>query len=253
MGNILDVPVSCCKDRGNPNQSSQAVTSNSTISLRLDHRKFEQARTDKNVPGLVALLTSHEPLPSQSRVTTHPWAKAPETLSPLVAAHIAVLLASDKSGVLPDTFVNSGLTEALAELLHSTKADRIHAAAVTLLFLTEKSTSACLKLAGVETLKDLETCYQFGTTGLQLTALAIARNIAKHNIGALSLETVSSICKVSTEIVRTQISRKGAKANDFSLEGLQIIADMIDVYRSRSDIDIKAILINRGLDVSAMT
>ena len=243
MGN-LSINPSCCTDRF---QGSQHLLQSTEVAGRPQHRRFEQARAEKNIATLVSLLSSDEPLPKQSRVTTHPWAKAPETLGPLVAAHIAVMVSADKTCALSSELVGIGLTEQLAHLLKSTQLDKVHAAAVTLLFLTEKSPTACTRLVDTESLQILESCSLSGTIGLQLTALSIVKNIARVNWAMLPIRTRNIAANQIVEILLMQSSRKTPKANDFLLEGLQIATDMMEIFGPLPESGYRQSLIDKGI------
>lgn len=246
MGNFAVAP-SCCTDRLAGSQGLLQTSQSIGPAGRPHHRRFEQARLDKNVGTLVTLVSSDEPLPKQSRVTTHPWAKPPESLGPLVAAHIAVMLSGDRSGTLAEDFVQHGLTEALTTMLKSSQADKVHAAAVTLLFLSEKSVTACDKLCQSQWFDTLEICYLSGTIGLQLTALSTLKNIARHNPSRLPLPILHAAATQQVDILKMQSVKRTPKANDFLLEDLQTLTDMMEVFRSLPESEYRQVLIDKAI------
>jgi hypothetical protein len=221
--------TNCCDGRI-PFLSSNQVnkTSSSTQPTNFsDYRKFEQARNSSNLATLVQLLSSTEKLPKAYRTASvHPWARAPETIGALVSAHLAVLISTTD---VADSLVDLDVTAHLTEFLKSDSPDRVHAASVTLVFLTEKSSLACSLLCDDDVPKVTLDLVSSGGAGFQLTLLSLYRNLAKIKSEILAVSG-KDVAFLLTNILSSQLSkRQTPQTNDFVLECLQILSDLVEL------------------------
>ena len=236
----------CCNERqpGSPPRSGESFEN-----YRPDHRKFEIARSEKDVATLVRLLSSMESLPKSNRVTTHPWAKAPDSVGSLVAAHIAVMISSDKGALLTDSFLRNGLLESLLKLLRSAQVDRLHAGSVTFVFLTEKSSEAALKLSQLQVEPDIQRCLMSGTPGLQLTSLSLLRNICKATPDFSSNQVTILSMSVLIDVIRSHLSSNSSQSSDYVLEGLQIMSDFLEIKGPKNSPSLARTLKSQNVEV----
>ena len=210
----------CCKERDDRLLGYQSVRAS-----RPDHRRFELARAQNDIGSLIHLLRSTEALPKSNRVTHHPWAKAPETVGPLVAAHLAVIVSSSKTVHETDFMVETMVKE-LVSLARSPGLDRLHAGVVSLGFLTEKSKVAAIQLANAEFEPDIQRCLMSGSVGLELTAVALLRNICKYSREYCVKPIIGIAVNVLHDIIASSLALRNAQSSDNILECLQILVDL---------------------------
>ncbi len=232
MGQVVSqykhVVTNCCDTR--PSQIPTPAPPRDPFPSGIsDYRKFEQARYSADLPALVALLSSAEKLPKAYRsASVHPWAKSPETVGALVLAHLAVLISADNQSATPQTLVDLGLVQALVQFLESEAQDRMHAAAVASVFLSEKNSRACTEFRDLHA-ADLifQIINTSPGTGLQLTLLSFLRNLVKE-APELLVQVGDRTASVLISILNSQLARRQTpQAMDFILECLQIISDLV--------------------------
>ena len=239
MGQIVSQYTNCCDGRCQFPAPTAVTTAGTKRLLDIpstnDYKKFEQARNSSDLSGLVKLLESSEPLPKAYRTASvHPWAKAPETVGTLVAAHLAVVISSSEDKEVIEKLVDLGIAEALTTFLKSDAPDRVHASAVSLVFLTEKSSFACSQLCDLDVHNHILAMVNTGVAsvgggvGLQLTLMSLLRNIARSRSEIIE-PIAKNVSFLLTNILNGQLARRlTPQTNDYVLECLQIISDLVE-------------------------
>jgi hypothetical protein len=194
-----------------------------------DMKRFERARCSADFNTLVVLLASTETLLTKSKLSAHPWARPPETVGALVAAHLAVLISDSSADAQKniDSLVEFGVVPGLVQLLKSSRLDRLHAGAVTLVFLTDKSTKASLQLVSQSIHPELERCLQSGSFGLQLTILSLIRNIHRVDSSFRGSDIIKNSLLIAVDLALYHSEKSDQQSCDYTLESLQIIYDIV--------------------------
>lgn len=192
----------------------------------LDGSRFRRAQKNSDLPALVALLSSQQPVDYVAR-QIHPWVKNPKTVGALTALQIGIIASSgnsqDKKGLL-----DAGAVQPLLGVAASDEEDLAQAAVVALTFLTTDNRPCAQAAADVE--DAVPTLLQHAgskTVGMRAAVATVLRNICAVNedhrgrfveLGGLSL--LVSLLSVEHD--------PGLNHADVQLEAVLNLQDMIE-------------------------
>lgn len=168
-------------------------------SAQTDTEKFDAAYSANDVPALVALLNSKEPI-DEPPERMHPWAANPRTVGTLAITQLAIMASSQAEGV-KDEIREAGAIPILVESLDNTQEqDRLDAAVIALSFLSVENTKNCLEIYNSKGLPKLIKLMESEVEGMRGATAQTCRNVFMLGIAQkqefVRLGGISSLIKL---------------------------------------------------------
>eukprot|EP00747_Dinoflagellata_sp_TGD_P069223 gnl/TRDRNA2_/TRDRNA2_156043_c0_seq1.p1 gnl/TRDRNA2_/TRDRNA2_156043_c0~~gnl/TRDRNA2_/TRDRNA2_156043_c0_seq1.p1 ORF type:complete len:346 (-),score=77.94 gnl/TRDRNA2_/TRDRNA2_156043_c0_seq1:148-1185(-) len=199
-----------------------------------DALAFDEAFEDMNIEAFVKLLKSPAKLGKGQleEMPPHPWAKDPASVGALAATQLAVLASDEEHGEARSQHIRAaGAVEPLADFLgRDTPLDKVHAAVITLVFLTSVDVIACADLgARKDSVEDMarrvgdETIglgCQAGISTILVNVLCEYHDAAVHFVNKGGADQLLRALRLPAE--------QGDDDVDFFRELLENILEMLD-------------------------
>lgn len=143
-----------------------------------DGEKFDKAVQANDLKGLVALLSSQQPIDSIDE-RMHPWAEDPKTMGALAGTQIAIIASSAEKDnpKLKDDLREAGAIPPLVDFMKSGSSDRVQTAVVALSFLTAENSPNAAATFSAGAMPLLISHLESNVGGMRAAAATTLRNI----------------------------------------------------------------------------
>ncbi|BAM41448.1 uncharacterized protein TOT_030000709 [Theileria orientalis strain Shintoku] len=176
-----------------------------------------------------------------SKFKVHPWAAHPETIGALSAIQLGFYASKEYQPEYKEDIRLAGGIEVLSDLLKSNEEDRVHAAAITLSFLSSGNPKCCEEMYENDLFPYLINGMRSTLDPFRATCAQICRNIYHQDVnyrkefmrsgGLVALVSLLDPIDDSDELYLTQLDAI-YHLDDFIMDGIEEIPELVTYVKA---------------------